>query len=103
MTAPALARLTSVLVVAGGASTLGHVLRPFVPGTAAAELWHRAGFVLAVAALGAWRGRRELLVRAAWDEVRLGAGRARAGAAVGAVAALLASALGYVAVHGLSH
>lgn len=101
MTAPVLARLTSGLVVAAGAMTVGHVLRPFVPGAAAAEWWRRATFVLVIAALGAWRGRREVAVRAAWNDVHATQGRAARAAAVGASAAVLAAALGYIAVHGL--
>lgn len=100
MTAPALARLTSVLVVAAGALTLGHVLRPFGPGATAADAWRPAVFVLAVAALGAWRGWREAAVWAAWERAR--APHPHAGRTVaGALAAVLAAALGYVAAHGL--
>lgn len=101
MTAPTLARLTSVLVVAAGALTLGHVLRPFVPGATTAEAWRRTAFALVVAALGAWRGRREVVVRAAWDGVRAPTRRAAHGAAAGALAAVLAAVLGYVGAHGL--
>lgn len=81
--------------------TLGHVLRPFVPGPTGAHVWRRAAFVLVVAALGAWRGWREVAVRAAWDDLRTAPPRTARGAVAGALAAVLAAALGYVAVHGL--
>lgn len=98
MTAPALARLTSLIVVGTSGMVVGHVLNPLGPGRGAGA--RLAVFALALAAVGAWRGWREVAVRAQWIEMRPAPGAAARGAAVGAVAALLTGALAYLAVHG---
>jgi hypothetical protein len=99
VTGPALARLTSLLVVAGGGVLLGHVLNPLPGGVARpAPL---AAFVVATAALGAWRGWRDVAARAEWDGRAAAAGAGVRGAAAGAALAGVAAALGYVLVHGL--
>jgi hypothetical protein len=98
VTAPALARLTSALVIAAGGLTLGHVLNPVVGGR-----WRAgplAAFVLALAALGAWRGWREAFVRARWRDERPPPRAAARAAAAGAAAALATAAAGFAVVHG---
>lgn len=97
MTAPALARLTSLLVVGAGGMVLGHVLNPLAPGRGVGG--RLTAFVLALGALGAWRGWREVAVRAWWADATPAPGATGRGAAAGAAAALLAGALAYVAVH----
>ncbi len=98
MTAPALARLTSVAVVGAAGLLLGHVLNPW-PGGGVRPV-PLAAFALALAVVGAWRGRREVAVQAHWDGAPAAPGAAARRAALGAAAALLAAALAYAAVHG---
>ncbi len=98
MTGPAVARLTSLAVVAGGGMALGHLLNPLAAGGVRAG--PAAAFALATGLLGAWRGWREAAVRAAWHDEAVTTGARARGAAAGAGAALATAALAYAAVHG---
>jgi hypothetical protein len=99
VTGPALARLTSLLVVAGGGLALGHLLNPLPAGVV--RPGPLAAFVVATAALGAWRGWRDVAARAEWDGRAAPAAAGARGAAAGAALAAGVAALGYVLVHGL--
>jgi hypothetical protein len=98
MTAPALARLTSLVVVAGAGLALGHLLNPLTAGgTHPGPL---TAFVLGMGAIGAWRGWRHVAVRAEWNGHAMTHAAGVRGAVVGAGAALVVAALAYTVVHG---
>jgi hypothetical protein len=77
---------------------LGHVLNPMTPRDGAAG--RLAAFGLALGVLGAWRGWREVAVRASWADAAPPPGTAARGATAGATAALLAAGVAYLVVHG---